>query len=90
MTIEDLRGGDAAYNADVIRRVVAGEASPHRDVAVLNAAASLVVIGKATDLKEGVELAVSVIDNGSAERVLNDFVSTTRYAHAEEQAARGA
>ncbi len=39
-------GGDAAYNAEVIRRVVAGDTSPHRDVAVLNAAASLVVVGK--------------------------------------------
>jgi anthranilate phosphoribosyltransferase len=80
VTIDDLRGGDAAYNAQVIRRVVAGDASPHRDIAVLNAAASLVVVGKATDLKQGVDLAGSVIDDGGAARVLDGFIRLTREA----------
>ena len=56
VTIEDLRGGDASFNATAIRRVLAGDASPHRDVAVLNAAAALTVIGSARDLAEGVAL----------------------------------
>ena len=85
MTIEDLRGGDAGYNAEVIRRVVGGEASPHRDVAVLNAAASLVVLGEASDLDSGVALAGSVIDDGRAGKVLDDFVRVTR----EEAGAEG-
>ncbi|MBV8295987.1 MAG: anthranilate phosphoribosyltransferase [Acidimicrobiia bacterium] len=85
VTIEDLRGGDAGYNAEVIRRVVGGEASPHRDVAVLNAAASLVVLGEASDLDSGVALAGSVIDDGRAGKVLDDFVRVTR----EEAGAEG-
>ncbi len=46
-TLEDLRGGDATVNAEAIRRVVAGDASPHRDIALLNTAAALVVVGRA-------------------------------------------
>ena len=52
-TIEDLRGGDAAFNAEAIRQVIGGEPSPHRDIAVLNAAAALMVIGRAPDLPAG-------------------------------------
>ncbi len=78
VTIEDLRGGDAAYNAQVIRRVLAGEASAHRDIALLNTAASLVVLGEVPDLKAGLDLAASVIDDGRAERVLDDFVRITQ------------
>ena len=44
-TLDDLRGGDAAANAEVVRRVLAGKQGPHRDIAVLNAAAGLVVAG---------------------------------------------
>lgn len=80
VTIGDLQGGDAAYNAEVIRRVVAGDISPHRDVAALNAAASLVVVGKVPDLKAGVELAMSVIDDGRAALVLEGFIHLTREA----------
>jgi anthranilate phosphoribosyltransferase len=83
-TIEDLRGGDASYNAEVIRRVVAGEASAHRDISVLNAAASLVVIGQADDLAAGVELASTVIDNGGAARVLEEFIKLSQSAATEE------
>ena len=84
VTIDDLRGGDAGYNAEVIRRVVAGEISPHRDVAVLNAAASLVVVGKVTDLKAGVELATSVIDDGGAAGVLESLIRLTQEAAKQE------
>jgi anthranilate phosphoribosyltransferase len=84
-TLDDLRGGDAAVNAEAIRRVVAGDASPHRDVAVLNAAASLVVVGKVPDFPAGVALACSVIDNGQAASVLESLIRVTQ----EESAAEG-
>ncbi|HEX7444547.1 MAG TPA: anthranilate phosphoribosyltransferase [Acidimicrobiales bacterium] len=86
-TLDDLRGGDAAVNAEAIRRVVSGHASPHRDIALLNAAAALVVIGQVPDLGSGVELAGSLIDSGRAATVLDDFIRITNEAAAAEQRA---
>ena len=51
---EALRGGDAETNAAALRAVLEGKKGPFRDIALLNAAAALVVAGKAKDLKEGV------------------------------------
>jgi anthranilate phosphoribosyltransferase len=83
-TIEQLRGGDAAVNADAIRQVIGGQSSPHRDIAVLNAAAALVVIGQVSDLPEGVSLAGKVIDDGRANRVLEELVRVSVSAAADE------
>ncbi len=84
-TLEDLRGGDAAVNADAIRRVVAGEPSPHRDIALLNASAALVVIGRTSDLAEGIALASSLVDSGRAAQVLDDFIRVTNEASDAEE-----
>ena len=83
-TLDDLRGGDAAVNAEAIRRVVAGDASPHRDIAILNAGAALAVVGRADDLASGVDLAAALIDGGQAAAVLDEFVRVTREASADE------
>ena len=50
--LSDLKGGDAKHNAAAIRDVLAGAKTPLRDIAVLNAAAALIVAGKAADLIE--------------------------------------
>ena len=84
-TLDDLRGGDASVNADAIRRVVAGDLSPHRDIAVLNAAASLVVMGRSADFPAGVALAREVIDDGRASEVLDALVRVTREAASAEE-----
>ena len=81
-TLASLVGGDAAHNAGVVRRVLAGERGPHRDVAVLNAAAGLVVAGLAPDLAAGVERAAAVIDEGAAARALEELVTVSRAAAA--------
>ena len=86
VTIEDLRGGDAAFNAKAIRQVLAGEFSPHRDVAVLNASAALTVIGSAPGLAEGITLATEVIDDGRAAAVLESLIKISQAASAEEAA----
>jgi anthranilate phosphoribosyltransferase len=86
-SIEDLRGGDAAYNAAAIRDVIAGQPSPHRDIAVLNAAAALTVIGRVEDLPAGIELACEVVDDGRADTVLEALIRISRLASAEEAAA---
>ena len=77
-TLADLRGGDAPANAAAARVVLAGEAGPHRDVVVLNAAAGLLVGGAAGDLAEGVVLAAEAIDSGAAARALDALVARSR------------
>ena len=73
-TAADLRGGDAATNALLARRVLEGDAGPHRDLVLLNAAAALTVAGVAADLTEGLDLAGASIDEGRALAVLERLV----------------
>lgn len=72
-----LRGGDAAANAQALRRVLEGKDSPFRDVALFNAAAALIVAGKAATLKEGVHLAAHSIDSGEAEGRLDRLIAVS-------------
>lgn len=74
---EDIKGADAAVNAKAVRALLAGEKSTFRDIVLLNAAAALVVAGKAADLKEGVALAAKSIDSGKAKATLDKMVSVT-------------
>ncbi len=75
---EALRGGDAATNATIARRVLAGEAGPHRDVVLLNAAAALEVAGRARDVSEGMRLAAESIDSGAASSTLERWAALSR------------
>ncbi len=74
---EDLTGGDAEENAAHIRAVLQGNAGPLRDIALLNAAAALLVAGKASTLRDGVTLAADAIDSGKAMAVLDALVALT-------------
>jgi anthranilate phosphoribosyltransferase len=69
-----LRGGDAAANAKAVEDVLEGKKTPLRDVALLNAAAALVVAGKAADLKTGFALATHSVDSGEAEGRLDRLI----------------
>ena len=71
---EDLIGGDAAENAAHLRAVLEGKPGPLRDVVLFNAAAALLVAGKAKTLREGVALAAQSIDSGKARAVLEALV----------------
>ncbi|MCG6205961.1 anthranilate phosphoribosyltransferase [Rhodopseudomonas sp. HC1] len=77
---EALKGGDAEANAVALRAVLEGMPGPYRDVAVLNAAATLIVAGKAKDLKEGVALATQSIDSGAAEARLKKLIAVSAAA----------
>jgi anthranilate phosphoribosyltransferase len=77
-TAEDLRGGEPAENAEAVRRVLAGEMGPHRDVVILNAGAALVVGGVSTDLRAGINTATAAIDDGRASAALDAFVSVSQ------------
>ncbi len=79
-TMADLRGGDAAFNADVIRTVLQGEQGPRRDIGVLNAAAALVVAGRVDDVEAGVALATESVESGRALGVLDALVATSQAA----------
>jgi len=71
---ESLRGGDAATNARAVQDVLEGKKTPFRDVALINAAAALVVAGKAEDIKSGFQLATHSVDSGEAEGRLDRLI----------------
>lgn len=75
---EDLAGGDAAFNAQVLREVLDGQAGAPRDAALANAAAALVVAGASADLREGVRLAARSIDSGAAREKLRRLAEVAR------------
>lgn len=79
-TLEDLRGGDAAFNASAIRSVLEGERGPRRDIGLLNAAAALLVADRVDDLPGGLELAAQSVDSGRAIGVLEALVATSQDA----------
>jgi anthranilate phosphoribosyltransferase len=68
--VAEIKGGDAAKNAEALRDVLGGAKAAYRDTVLLNAGAALVVAGVADDLAEGAAIAAQVIDDGrAAERV---------------------
>jgi anthranilate phosphoribosyltransferase len=74
---ESVPGGDPAENADVTRRIFAGQPGPERDLAVLNAGAAIYAGGGAETLVGGVKRACEAIDSGAAASTLERFVSAT-------------
>ena len=73
-----IKGGCAADNAAILRRVLAGECGPQRDVVLLNAAAALMAGDKVASILEGVALARQVLDNGKALDKLEQLISFSR------------
>jgi anthranilate phosphoribosyltransferase len=63
---EPLAGGDAAANAQIIRRILSGERGPRRDFVCVNAGAALMAAGRANDFRAGAALAGDAIDSGAA------------------------
>jgi anthranilate phosphoribosyltransferase len=75
---DDLKGGDVASNAEIARRVLAGELGAPRDVVLLNAAAALEVAGHAQSLSEAVAVAASAIDSGAAAATLERWARVSQ------------
>ena len=80
---EDLRGADAATNADLARRVLDGEGGARLDVVLLNAAAGLVAAGTAADLAEGLTQAEAAVSSGAAAAALERLVEVSQAAAAD-------
>ncbi|KUL96366.1 anthranilate phosphoribosyltransferase [Bosea sp. WAO] len=74
---EDLRGGEPEQNARALQDVLDGKKSAFRDIAAFNAAAALVVAGKAGTLGGGLSQAYQALDSGKAKGVLAALVSSS-------------
>ncbi len=69
-----LQGGDAQINADLLKKLLAGEKGPRRDIVLLNSAAVFVTAERVADFRQGVELAAVTIDSGASRRKLAELV----------------
>ncbi len=74
---EDLKGADAETNAKAMREMLDGKPGPFRDIVLYNAAAALIVAGKAEGLKAGVAAAAEAVDSGAAKGVLDRLIDIT-------------
>lgn len=72
-----LKGGDAGHNAQALLRLFDGEQGPYRDIVCLNAAAALMVAGRATDVTSGMDLAVHALDSGAAKAKLTALIDAS-------------
>jgi anthranilate phosphoribosyltransferase len=72
-----LKGGDADANAIALQSVLDGKPSSYRDVALLNAAAALIVAGRAKNLKEGVAIGAKSLDSGAANARLKHLIAVS-------------
>lgn len=79
----DLKGGDAAHNANALRRVFEGERSAHRDALCLSCALALEVSGMFADARAALDAAHAALDEGRAGALLDRLGAI----HAEERAA---
>ncbi|MBB5534652.1 anthranilate phosphoribosyltransferase [Rhizobium giardinii] len=78
--LADLKGGDGAHNAEALKGVLEGDATPYRDIALANAAASLVIAGRAADLREGMDLARQSLTSGAAKATLERLIRVSNAA----------
>jgi anthranilate phosphoribosyltransferase len=78
--LADITGGAPAHNATELAALLDGKKSAYRDIVMLNAAAAFLVADKVETLREGVELAAEVIDDGRATGALDTLIATTKAA----------
>lgn len=78
--LADLKGGDGAHNAAALKGVLEGDATPYRDISLANAAASLVIAGRASDLSEGMALARQSLTSGAANATLERLIRVSNAA----------
>lgn len=76
--LEDLKAGDLADRAEIVRGILSGKRGPKREIALLNAAAAIYISGRAKDLPEGLRMAMQSIDCGRAKQKLESIVELTQ------------
>jgi anthranilate phosphoribosyltransferase len=72
---DELKGGSASENAEIIRTILKGEKGPKGDITLLNAAAALYVAGLAHDIPDGITKARESIDSGTALKAMEEFIA---------------
>ncbi len=77
-SLNDISGGSLERNLELFNGVLQGAPGPVQDVVVLNAAATLVVAGKADDLRSGVSMAREAINSGAAKEKLEALAALTK------------
>lgn len=77
VTLADLKGGDGKANAAALRAVLAGTRNAYRDIALANAAAALVIAGKAASVMDGMKLANESLESGNAAAALDRLVAVS-------------
>ena len=70
----DLLGGNPEENAQITRNILNGEKGPKRNVVLINAAAALVAAGQAEDFKQGIQMAETAIDDGTAAKKMEALI----------------
>lgn len=75
---EDITGGDASENAEIITTILDGKKDVKRDIVVFNSALALYVSGKVNSIQEGIALANQSIDTGCAKKVLEILKKETQ------------
>lgn len=78
--LADLKGGDGAHNAAALKGVLQGDATPYRDISLANAAAALVIAGRAGNLREGMVLARQSLTSGAADATLERLIRVSNAA----------
>jgi anthranilate phosphoribosyltransferase len=81
--LDQLRGGDAAENAVLLRQVLDGAAGPRLDIALLNAGAALYIAEAAASIEDGVDKARVAVTCGAAAAKLDALVAVTKRLKAE-------
>jgi anthranilate phosphoribosyltransferase len=78
--MDDLKGGDGLVNAAALRDVLSGKRNAYRDIALCNAAAALVISGKAGTIADGMRLASASLDDGNATLALERLIAVSNEA----------
>ncbi|MCG5478313.1 anthranilate phosphoribosyltransferase [Sinorhizobium alkalisoli] len=80
VTLDALKGGDGAHNAAALQAVLDGEENAYRDISLANAAASLMIAGRAKDLAEGMTVARLSLSSGAAKTALQRLITVSNAA----------
>jgi anthranilate phosphoribosyltransferase len=76
-SLDQLKGGDSAYNAARLTALLDGERDAYREIVLFGAAAALQIAEKVQDLREGVTMAAAAIDSGKARQTLDGLIRIT-------------